>query len=155
MRSTKTCAEVGRYYLCRSRDVCWKLLWSLPATSSDEHVVRVLCSLLKRKMSLSEEWGSTRTCLISPFYPREHTRGLRKINLLILFFYYLELDFRLTIVLQLPRRFNRCSLTHLLRSPNTCTYVRDLPHCSIAPVVILQRNCYQLNTKLQMNCSMP
>ena len=82
-------------------------------------------------------------------------RVLRKINLIILFFYYLELDFRLTIVLQLSRRFNRCSLTHLLRSPNTCTYVRDLPHCSIAPVVILQRNCYQLNTKLQMNCSMP
>ena len=38
---------------------------------------------------------------------------LRKINLIILFFYYLELDFRLTIVLQLSRRFNRCSLTTL------------------------------------------
>ena len=46
----------------------------------------------------------------------------------------------------MSRRVNRWSLTHLLRSPNTCTYVRDLPHCSIAPVVILQRNCYQLNT---------
>ncbi len=34
---------------------CCRLLRSLPATSSDEHVVRVLCNLLKSKMSLTEE----------------------------------------------------------------------------------------------------
>ena len=56
-------------------------------------------------------------------------------------------------------RVNRLSLTHLLRSPNTCTYVRDLPHCSIAPVFILPYNSSEellpVEHKLQIKCSMP